>query len=342
MSKGSGARIVCFGELLMRLTAPGRELLLQAPRLEVAFGGAEANVAVSLARLGHDAAMVSVLPDNPIGRACLGELRRHGVDTGGIRTAEGRMGLYFLAVGAMHRASEITYDRADSAFARSGPEAHDWDRLLDNAAWLHVSGINAALGPKPGDAALAAVKAARARGIKVSFDCNYRQKLWEAWGGDAPAILREFFHNADLLFGNERDIGLVLRRGVPDLPPAERFREAAGAAFTAFPNLRWIAATERGHTSVDEQELAGMLATPQGLHRTRPYAMNGIIDRIGGGDAFAAGLLHGLIRGMGEQAALEFAVAAGVIKHSIPGDANLAGEDDIRALVEGGGLDVKR
>ncbi|HYE53067.1 MAG TPA: sugar kinase [Azospirillaceae bacterium] len=335
-------RVVCFGELLMRLTAPGRELLLQTPRLDVHFGGAEANVAVSLARLGHGAAMVGVLPRNPIGQACLGELRRHGVDVSGIRLQEGRMGLYFLAVGAMHRASEITYDRADSAFARAPADLHDWNRALDGADWLHVSGITPALGAESAAAALAAVRAARARGLRVSFDCNYRQKLWAAREGEAPSVLREFMASADLLFGNERDIALVLKRGVPDLAPVERFREAAGIAFDTFPGLRWIAATERGHTTVDDQEIAGMLATRQGLHRTRPYSMTSIVDRIGGGDAFAAGLLHGLLSGMAEKDALEFAVAAAVIKHSIPGDANLAGEDDIRALVEGGGLDVKR
>lgn len=335
-------RIVCFGELLMRLTAPGRELLLQTPRLEVNFGGAEANVAASLATLGHDAAMVSTLPDNGIGRACAGELRRLGVDTRGIRYQSGRMGLYFLAVGALQRPSDILYDRADSAFVNAPADAYDWPSLLQGASWLHICGITPAVSHESGQAALAAVRSARELGVRVSYDCNYRAKLWAGRAEQAPAILQELASQADLLFGNDRDIALML--GVPfaQEQAQERFKAAAAVAFERWPTLQYMAATQRKHHTVDDQELAAMLATRGQFFSTHSWALNGIVDRIGGGDAFAAGLLHGLITGMDPQKAIDFAVAAGCLKHSVPGDANLLTESDMLSFMAGEGLDVRR
>jgi 2-dehydro-3-deoxygluconokinase len=183
------ARIVCFGELLLRLAAPGRERLLQTPRLDVRVGGAEANVAVSLAHFGHHTAMVGTVADNALGEAALGELRRHGVDIDGVLRRQGRMGLYFLATGAGHRPSEVLYDRADSAFANTGSGHYDWPAALAGAAVLHVSGVTPALGRTTADTAIAAARAARAAGAMVSFDGNYRPKLWAAWGGDPRSIL---------------------------------------------------------------------------------------------------------------------------------------------------------
>ncbi len=336
------ARIVCFGELLLRLTAPERELLLQSPRLEARFGGAEANVAASLAVLGHDSAMVSTLPDNAIGRAGVGELRRLGVDTRGIRTAEGRVGLYFLAVGALQRPSEILYDRAGSAFACAAADAYDWPALLDGAHWLHLSGITLAVSADAARAARAAVHAAREHGTRISFDCNYRSKVWGNRADEAPALLRELAAEADLLFGNDRDIALMLGLPFPQQPTIQRFRAAAAAAFAAWPRLRYMAATERGHDSVDHQQLAGLMASRDGLHQTRRYSLNGIVDRIGAGDAFAAGLLHGLLRGMDEAATLDFAVACACLKHSLAGDVNQLREADMLTFLAEEGLDVRR
>ena len=175
-------RIACFGELLLRLTAPGRELLLQTGRLDVHVGGAEANVAIGLARLGHDAAMISRLPGNALGEAALGHLRRYGVATDGVAAGPGRMGLYFLSPGAGLRASDIVYDREGSSFALAGPGDFDWETLLAGVDLLHLSGITPALGPNSAEAAIAAAEAARARGIPVSFDGNYRAQLWETLG----------------------------------------------------------------------------------------------------------------------------------------------------------------
>jgi 2-dehydro-3-deoxygluconokinase len=335
-------RIVFFGELLMRLSPPGNELPLQSPRMDVHFGGAEANVAASLAILGHDCAMVSALPDNVLGRACTGELRRHGVDTSLIRYAEGRMGLYFLSPGAMHRPSEVLYDRADSVFARTSADAYEWPRLLAGAQWLHLSGIDLALGETTANAALAAVQAARTAGVSISFDCNYRSKLWGSRSAQAPRLLNETAAQADLIFGNDRDIALILGMDFPHANASDRFRAAALAAFSAWPRLRRMAATERHHRDACDQDLFGLLATRGRVLTTTANALTGIVDRIGAGDAFAAGLLHGLLRNMSDEAALDFAVAAACLKHSMPGDVNLAREMDIVAFLSQAGFEVKR
>ncbi|MFV3073690.1 PfkB family carbohydrate kinase [Niveispirillum fermenti] len=336
-------RIVCFGELLMRLTAPGRELLLQSPRLDITFGGAEANVAVSLARFGWDAAVVSTLPDNAIGQACRGELRRHGVDTRGIQMQHGRMGLYFLTVGAMQRPSEIIYDRAGSAFAVADAGGYDWSRLLEGAGWLHIGGITPAVSANAETAVIAAAQAAKAAGVKVSFDCNYRAKLWSDRGGDAPAVFARLAACADLMFGNERDIALILGADFHTLALSERFLAAAELAFRTWPGLQRLASTIRTHFDVDHQELTGRIATrDHRVHYSRTYKLNGIVDRIGGGDAFAAGLIHGIDHGMATDAAINFAAAAAALKHAVPGDANLVSTADVMSLVNEEGLDVKR
>lgn len=335
-------RIVCFGEVLLRLSAPDKEALLQSPRLDARFGGAEANVAVSLARFGHQAAVASVLPDNPLGRAVRDELRRHGVDTQGLRFAPGRLGLYFLTPGAVLRPSDIVYDRAGSAFALAEPGLIDWDAELERAAWLHVSGVTPAVGPSSAEAAVRAVRAARRLGVRVSFDGNHRAKLWAAWDGNGPAVIRSILEQADIAFADDRDITLVLGADFSDLPRDERRARAAEAAFQAFPNLQRLASTVRIAYGADDHEVSASLFTREGERRTGSYRLTGIVDRIGGGDAFAAGVLHGMISGMDDQAALDFGLAAASLKHAIPGDFNLVDEADVQGLLAGGGLDVRR
>lgn len=339
-------RILCFGELLLRLGAPGRELLLQSPRLDVHIGGAEANVAVSLARFGHHAAMVGTVADNALGDASLGELRRHGVDTSRMQAAPGRMGLYFLATGAGHRPSEVLYDRAGSAFALAEPDSYDWPALLAGTAWLHVSGVTPALGPRTTRAATEAVRAAAAAGIPVSFDGNFRPKLWAAWDGDPAAILRPLLAEASIAFADHRDIDVVLGPAPePDesATHAQRFAAGAARAFGAFPKLQRITCTVRKQDSVDHHSLGALMATRYGdLVRVEDRGLPGIVDRIGGGDAFAAGVLHGLIERWSDEDSLRFGHAAACLKHAVPGDFNLVGIDDVMALVEGGRLDVKR
>ncbi|TWT22673.1 sugar kinase [Luteimonas marina] len=338
------ARIVCFGELLLRLAAPGRELLLQSPRLEVHVGGAEANVGVSLARFGHEVAMLGTVADNALGRAVLGELRRHGVDTRAVHLAAGRMGLYFLATGAGHRPSEVLYDRADSAFALAPADGYDWPALLRGAGWLHLSGVTPALGAATAAAAADAVRAAVAQGVQVSFDGNFRPKLWAAWDGDPASILRPLLDGAAIAFADHRDIDVVL--GADDASAdthEQRFAIAARRAFDAFPRLQRIACTTRAQSSVDHHALGALMATRDGaLHRVEPRELPGIVDRIGGGDAFAAGVLHGLASGWDDADSLRFGHAAGCLKHAVPGDFNLCDAEDVMALVRGERLDVKR
>ncbi len=337
-------RIVCFGELLLRLGAPGRELLLQSPALEVRMGGAEANVAVSMARFGHEAAMVSVVANNALGEAVAGELRRHGVSTAAVQTVDGRMGLYFLTSGAVQRPSEVLYDRAGSAFAVAGGGRHDWTELLRGADVLHVSGVTPALGAASAQATLEAMRAARAAGVTVSFDGNFRPALWEAWRGDAPGLLRAIMAEADVMFASHRDIEVVLGSSFAQATPQERFAAASAAAFEAFPGLRRMAATVRLQRSVDHHALSAMMAIRgvDGLLTTPCHEVAGIVDRIGTGDAFAAGALHGLLSGMADADGLHFGLAAACLKHSIPGDFNLVGTRDVEAFLGGLGFDVKR
>ena len=328
---------------MLRMSAPGRELLLQHPQLAVHAGGAEANVGVSLAHLGHAVAVVSTVPANPLGEYAVGELRRHGVDTTAVRRSEGRMGLYFLTTGAVQRASEVVYDRADSAFANSSAADYDWDTLLAGADWLHLSGVSPALNPAMAQATLAAARAACARGVKVSFDGNFRPSLWARWQGDAPGILRELFACAELVFADYRDIGVVLGGDFKQGDVRERVDAAAAQAFAAFPRLLWMACTQRTPHSVDNHALGAMLVGRDGTRAVAPTReMLGIVDRIGGGDAFAAGILHGMMRGFAPDAIVRFGLAAGCLKHSIPGDFNPVSEADIMALTGEERFDVRR
>ena len=335
--------IACFGEIILRLSTPGREQLLQSGRLDAWVGGAEANVAVGLSRLGTPSQMVTVLPDNALGHAARDELRRNGVATEAILwSPQGRLALYFLTVGAMLRPSDITYDREGSAFAEAAPELVDWSRALEGVGTLHVSGITAATGPNGAAAALRALEAANAAGVTVSFDCNFRQKMWERWGGDSAGTIRALMAQSDIIFGDERDFAMALNQ--PFFGEGEAaLVAAADAAFEAFPRLKLIACTRRAQESVDDQTLSAVLArrgTP--LVHARAYRMTGVVDRIGGGDAFVAGLLHAMGQGRDDQAALDFALAAGVLKHSVPGDFNLVSEADVMRLVANEGLHVRR
>lgn len=333
--------ILCFGEVLLRLSAPGKQLLLQTGGLEVHVGGAEANVAVSLARLGHDAAVVTTLPDNALGHACISELRKHGVDTRPMRLAEGRMGMYFLTHGAGPRPAEVLYDRANSAFAIAPSSSYDWSALLADTQWLHVSGITPAVSAAGAEAALAAMTAAKSKGVKVSFDCNFRARLWGERSPEAPGILSHLCQHADLIFGDDRDIAFMLGFKT-DGDATERRRAAAAMAFKTFRSLKWIAYTERTRHSVETQQLAGTLHSATDCYTTRPYPLQGIVDRIGAGDAFAAGILHGLLAGLKPQDVVEFATAAGCLKHTVPGDFNLLGVSDVELFLSEVQTDVRR
>lgn len=328
--------LVCFGEILIRLTAPAGEMLLQTPRLSAHIGGAEANVAIGYARLGGASRMATILPDNPLGRAARDELRRHGVDISAVAFQPGRMGLYYLTPGAVLRAPEIVYDRSHSAFAMAGPDAIDWDAALIGADWLHVSGITPAVSEAGGRAALLAVEAASRLGVRVSFDGNYRGSLWKARSETGAAILRNLLGHATLAFIDERDVGLVMGRVL------ESRDAAAATAFSAFPKLQFIVATTRETHGVNDYSLGATLHARDGASRIDPIALPGVVERIGAGDAFAAGFHYGLATGDAPDAALAFALYSAAAKHGQAGDASRASAADVRALMAGGRLDVKR
>lgn len=328
-------KLVCFGEMLVRLSASHGEMLLQTPHLSAHIGGAEANVAICVSRLGGKAAMATTLPDNPLGHAARDELRRHGVGVDAVTFAPGRMGLYFLTPGAVTRPSEIVYDRAGSAFAECG-NAGSCIAALDGAGYLHVSGISPAVSARAGEATLAAVMAAVERGVPVSFDGNYRSSLWAARGETGAPILRQLLGMATLAFVDERDIALVLGESFADRGAA------CAAAFAAFPKLQRIAATTRTVHAVDAFSLGATLHGRDGVASAKQLELANVVDRIGGGDAFAGGLLFSLMKGIGAQDALDFALHTAAAKHGQMGDASHASEAQVRALMGAGARDVRR
>jgi 2-dehydro-3-deoxygluconokinase len=339
---GRQARIVSFGEVLLRLAAPRSELLLQQMRLEPSIGGAEANVAVALAGFGHDAQVVTALPDNPVGAAAQRTLRGLGVTVHAAAVAGGRMGLYFLQQGAMTRPAQVVYDRAHSAFAGTSGEAYDWPALLAGADWLFVGGITAALGDKALAALCDAIAAAQAAGVKIAFDTNFRPTLWQGREAEAASILRELSCQADLVFAGRRAVAMMAGGDFSSGDPAEGFHAAAQRLFALSPRIAHMAATRREVFSSDRQDITALLADRDGLSVSRTIALENIVDRVGTGDAFAAGIVHGLVTGMDRDATITFATACSECAHSVPGDFLRASVTDIAAVGAAGGGDVRR
>jgi 2-dehydro-3-deoxygluconokinase len=332
--------IVCFGEMLLRLSAPGRSHLLQEARLDAHVGGAEANVAVALARIGVASALVTALPDDALGDAALEAVRGAGVDVAGVRRGAGRLGLYYLTHGAGLRPGAILYDRLDSLFAQTPSDAWDWPALLGGARWLHLSGIIPAIGPGAARISLDAIAAARAMGVRVSFDGNFRASMWARWCAEPAPILAEHVRGADLLFGNHRDIALLLGRD--DLggeTPQQRWT-AAMSAFEQFPDLVAIASTARSVIDPEHHLLSARLDRWDEGFETEACALTGIVDRIGTGDAFAAGVLAAIDGSPDEAAVTGLKLAA--LKHWTPGDQSRATARDLAAFDLGGGSDVRR
>ena len=330
---GNPRHVLCFGELLLRLAAPHGEALLQGTRLDAHFGGAEGNVAVALARLGCPAAMVSALPDDAIGDAAIDSLRKAGVDTSRVVRATGRMGLYFFTQTA---GGSVIYDRADSAFAAT--RDYDWPALLEGAGWLHLSGIIPALGPEMAEVGLAAIAAARAAGVRVSFDGNFRGSLWARWCADPGPILADYIGGADLLFGSHRDLSLALGREFGGTPEVQQ-HDAAQAAFERFPQLAAVAATNRAIVSADHHRLSARIDARGEACATPAIEVSGVVDRIGTGDAFAAGVLARIDDGLETAAHTGLVLAA--LKHGIAGDHSTATQRDLAASA-GGLADVRR
>lgn len=308
--------IVCFGEMLLRLAPAGGTALDEADGLTLHVAGAEANVAISLASLGTAARMATVLPDNALGTRALHTLTRYGVDTAACLRRPGRMGLFYIESPRAGREGGFFYDRAGSAFAREAA-ALDWDRALAGATWLHLSGLTAALGDGAVAAMRSAVAGARRHGLPISFDCNFRPLLWQGRDDEAAALLREFAGAARLLFASDWDARLLLGG-----------EATASDLLCALPSVQWVASTDRTRHG-DTDHLGGVLATRNGMNRIVPSPIMPFVDRVGAGDAFAAGLLHGLARGWEDADALRFAHRACQLKHGIPGDFSTLTEREV-------------
>lgn len=333
--------IVTFGEIMLRLKAPGHERLLQTPVLEATFGGGESNVAQSLANYGNQVRFVTALPENAIADACIAELRKFGIDTSRIKRQGNRIGIYVLEAGANQRPSTVLYDRAGSSISEARPGDFDWPSIMAEARWFHFTGITPAISSSAADLCLEALQAAREAGVTVSCDYNFRKKLWK-YGKTAPEVMRELVKFVDVGIANEEDcqksLGVNIDQDVEKgRLDSGRYQALAEQVMTEFPNLKMQAITLRESHSADHNDWSAVLHTGKDFHVSRKYQIRNIVDRVGGGDSFAGGLIHGLINYGEPETALEFAVAASCLKHSIPGDANRVSTAEVEALMGGSG-----
>ena len=332
-------KIVTFGEIMLRLTPEGFHRFVQADRFGATYGGGEANVAVSLAGFGMDAQYITKLPKHDIGQAAVNALRTFGVDTGGIVRGGDRLGLYYLERGASQRPSRVIYDRANSAIALASPEEFDWDSIFEGASWFHFSGITPALGGNLPEICMEACKAAKAKGVTVSCDLNYRKNLWSR--EKAGQVMEGLMDYVDVFIGNEEQArelfhievdGRFVENG--DLTH-EGDESVATQLFERF-RFKTVALTIRRTISADDNLFAAMMYDGSACSFSKSYKIH-MVDRVGSGDGFSAGLIYGLLSRYENQAAVEFAAAAGCLKHSIEGDFNILSADEVLSLSSGGG-----
>ncbi len=335
------AKIVTLGEIMLRLKSPENTRLFQTPNLEATFGGGEANVAVALSLLGLDATFVTALPDNVLGDSARNEVRKYGVDTSCIVRSGSRLGVYYLEAGAAQRPSKVVYDRAASAIAEATAEQFDWERIFAGKQWFHITGITPALSATGAELSLYAVKRAKEAGLTVSCDLNYRKKLWN-YGKTAPEVMGELVKYVDVIIANEEDcqksLGITSSSDVTKGElSVDHYRELANRVLEAYPNVQKIAITLRESISATHNGWSAVLADRESFHSSRQYDIMPIIDRVGGGDSFAAGLIYGLNSFEDGDTALNFAVATSCLKHSISGDIALLSADEVLLLMKGDG-----
>ena len=333
------AKYVTFGEIMLRLTPPGHDVLFQTPRLEATFGGAEANVAVSLANYGEDVAFVTAAPANPIGDAMLRELRGFGVDTRFIRRCGDRLGVYYTETGSNMRPSKVIYDRAHSSMSEVEPGDFDWEIIFDGAKWFHTTGITPAIAEGTAKTALGAMKRAKEKGLTVSCDLNYRKKLWK-WGKMPKEVMSEMAQYIDVMIANEEDcqkcLGIELDVDVTSGKlDASKYEALARKIMATYKNVQYLAVSLRESMSADWNNWSVVLASKDRFYVSKKYEIRDIVDRIGGGDSFGSGLIWGLNNLDGPQAAVEFAAAASALKHTVYGDFNRVSRDDVLTLVGG-------
>jgi len=322
-------KIVTVGEVMLRLSPPGNQRFFQTNQFDLEFGGSEANVAAALAYWGLDVSHLTAFPDHEIGWAAAGKLRKYGIDTRFIKYMEGRMGVYFLEHGAMQRSSQIIYDRAHSAFSQFTGEGLDWDSLLDNVSCVHWSGITPALSQACADLTHQLLLQANNRGILVCGDLNYRSNLWQY--GKAPhVVMPKLMELSQVMIAGTRDFNQCLKEDFGS------FQEAKRKVFDRFSNLEFLVKTDRVSHNSSANGFSASLYTRKKAIESKSYELTHMVDRVGSGDAFAAGLIYGLLY-LKPKEAIEFAVAAGVLKHSVPGDVLTCSLQEIQELVAGGG-----
>jgi len=332
-------KYITFGEIMLRLKPPHWERFFQSPLLEATFGGGEANVAVGLARFGLNVAYVSVIPNNLIGDTCIGELRRQGLDTSLMVRKGDRLGIYFLEAGANQRPSKIIYDRSHSAIAEAKPGDINWDKVFDGASWFHISGITPAISLSASELSIEAVKKAREKGITISCDLNFRKKLWK-YGKSAPQVMGELVKYIDIAIGNEEDcqksLGVKVDVDVESgRLQTEKYRELTDRVLNLYPNIKKIAITLRESHSANYNGWSAVLNNRKEFFISKKYEIHNIVDRVGGGDSFASGLIYGINNLADDKESLEFAVAASCLVHSIPGDLPLLSVDEVKSLAGG-------
>jgi 2-dehydro-3-deoxygluconokinase len=333
------AKTICFGEIMLRLSPPGFERLFQSPLLQATFGGGEANVAVSLAHFGHESHYVTRVPANAIGDAAIKVLRAEGVGVEHVRRGGKRLGIYFAETGASQRPSLVVYDRAQSAIAELQPGEIPWPEIFAGAAWFHCTGITPALGTSAAACTAEAIRAAKQCGVKVSFDLNFRSKLWTA--NEAQAVVAPLMRCVDVVIANEEDLQAVLGIEVEHTDvtagalDVRAYQRACARVATEFGTSR-VAVTLRESTSASDNGWSAVLydASSNTFLQSRRYSVR-LVDRIGGGDSFAAGLIHGFVSGRDPDATLQFAVAASALKQTIPGDFNHVSVAEVERLVAG-------
>ena len=334
------ARVLTVGEIMMRLQPSGYKRLMQAESLDLVFGGGEANVAVSLAQFGVDTVYFTKLPKNPLADKCINTLRGWGVDTTRIVRGGDRMGIYFCEKGCSQRGSNVIYDRKGSAISQMVPEDFDVDKVLDGVEWLHWTGITPAISDSATDCMRVLLKAAKEKGITVSCDLNFRKKLWSK--EKANKVMSELVKYVDVLISNEEDSkdvfsieadGTDINAGVIS---TKGYESIGKKLMEKFPNLKYVAFTLRESISASENGWSGMLISKNGAFKSKRYLIQ-IVDRVGGGDSFGAGLIYGLYSKMNEQDTIEYAVAASCLKHTVEGDFNIASVDEVKKLAGGDG-----
>jgi 2-dehydro-3-deoxygluconokinase len=322
-------KIVTIGEVMLRLSPPGNQRFFQTNQFDLEFGGSEANVAAALAYWGLDVSHLTAFPDHEIGWAAAGKLRKYGIDTRFIKYMEGRMGVYFLEHGAMQRSSQIIYDRAHSAFSQFTGEGLDWDSLLDNVSCVHWSGITPALSQACADLTHQLLLQANNRGILVCGDLNYRSNLWQ-YGKTPHEVMPKLMELSQVMIAGTRDFNQCLKEDFGS------FQEAKRKVFDRFSNLEFLVKTDRVSHNSSANGFSASLYTRKKAIESKSYELTHMVDRVGSGDAFAAGLIYGLLY-LKPKEAIEFAVAAGVLKHSVPGDVLTCSLQEIQELVAGGG-----